>query len=103
MIEEISPPKFRNVALLLALPSWTPRPMALPPSALDTIGLMMFEVKAAIRALKASAMASPTATVTMSPRMMKFLNPVNMREPSLAVPAGFRAVRCGGSGPPGRG
>ena len=49
---------------------------------------MIFVVNETIRALKASAMTSPTATTMMSPRMRKFLNPVNMLEPSLAVPAG---------------
>ena len=39
---------------------------------------MILAVNEAIRALKASAMASPTATTTMSPRMRKFLNPVSM-------------------------
>src|SRR5262249_34019920 len=43
-----------------------------------TSGLMMLAVNEAIRALKASATASPTATMTMSPRMRKFLNPVSM-------------------------
>src|SRR5215469_1699285 len=100
MIAEISPPKFRNVALLPWLPSWTPRPGALPPSKRATIGLMMLEVNAAIRALKASATASPTATVTMSPRMMKFLNPVNTPEALPSRPRRLRAVICGGAGRP---
>ena len=65
-----------------------PKPMPLPPPALATIGLMMFVVNEMIRALKASAITSPTATMMTSPRMRKFLNPVNMLEPSLAVPAG---------------
>src|SRR5215472_15410860 len=46
---------------------------------------MILAVNEAIRALKASATASPTATVTMSPRMRKFLNPVITRT-SLTVP-----------------
>ncbi len=42
---------------------------------------MMLAVNEAIRALKARATASPMATVTMSPRMRKFLNPVSMLNP----------------------
>src|SRR5713101_7771293 len=102
MIEEISAPMFRNVALLLAFPSWTPRPTEWPPWARDTIGVTILAVNEAISALKASATASPTATTTMSPRIRKFLNPVNMLDlPSR--PRRLRAVTCGGSGPPGRG
>src|SRR5215467_10905067 len=47
------------------------------PCALATIGLMMSAVKAAIKALNARATARPTATVTMSPRMRKFRNPLS--------------------------
>src|SRR5512142_3382183 len=96
MIEEISEPKFRNVALFPAFPSWTPRPTAVPPCARDTSGLMMLAVNEAIRALKASATASPTATTTMSPRMRKFLNPVSMLRTLPSRPRRLRAVRCGG-------
>ena len=87
MIDEITPPKLTNVALP-PLPICTPRPTEWPPWARATSGLMILDVNEAIRALKASATASPTATTMMSPRMRKFLNPVNMLEPSLAVPAG---------------
>src|SRR5689334_13260752 len=95
MIAEMKPPKFRNVALLFGAPRWTPRPTEFFPSNLATIGLMMLAVNAAIRALKASAMASPTATVMMSPRMMKFLNPVSTPRTSLTVPPRGRGRETG--------
>src|SRR5262249_45053026 len=41
------------------------------------MGLMMSAVKAAIRALDGRATGRPTATVTMSPRMRKFRNPLS--------------------------
>ncbi len=88
MIAEMNEPMLSSVVLLPALPSWTPRPMELPPPALATIGLMMLVVKEAIRVLNASAITSPTATMMTSPRMRKFLNPVSMLRTSLAVPAG---------------
>jgi len=40
------------------------------------IGLMMLVVNAAIRALKARATTSPTATTITSPRIRKFLKPL---------------------------
>src|SRR5215468_2581507 len=64
---------------------------------------MILAVNEAISALNASATASPTATVTMSPRMRKFLNPVNTLRALPSRPRRLRAVRCGGSESPGRG
>src|SRR5579859_1143441 len=95
MIAEIRAPKSTNVVLLLVAPSWTPRPMALPPSALATIGLMMASVKALIKVLKASAMTRPTATTMTSARMRKFLSPVSIPRTFLTVPRAERGLRAG--------
>src|SRR5262249_30354425 len=57
---------------------------------------MILAVNEAISALNASATASPTATVTMSPRMRKFLNPVNMLRTFPSRPRRLRAVEMRG-------
>src|SRR5690348_10643848 len=61
---------------------------------------MILAVNEAMSALNASAMARPTATVTMSPRMRKFLNPVNTLRTLPSRPRRLRAVRCGGASRP---
>ena len=69
-------PRSTNVFGLWSLPSWTPRPMDLPPCSRATIGLMMSLVNAAISMLNASATTSPTAMTITSPRSRKFLKPL---------------------------
>ena len=83
MTAEMKAPKSTNVLALPVWPSWTPRPAELPPWKRATIGLMMLVVKAKIRPLKASATTSPTATTMTSPRMRKFLKPLNMPFPPI--------------------
>src|SRR6266568_689617 len=75
MIAETNDPKFRNVVLLPAWPSCTPRPIDFPPWNLAMIGLMMEVVNALMRPLNARATTSPTAVTMTSPRIRKFLKP----------------------------
>src|SRR5579862_2092867 len=75
MIAEMNDPIFKKVLALPAWPSCQPRPMAVFPSALATIGLMTSVVNELISVLNARATTSPTATTITSPRKRKFLNP----------------------------
>src|SRR5438128_1154994 len=95
MIAEIKPPRFRYVPSPPPLTNCQPKPGPFtPPCAAAIRGLMILSVNALTRLLNAKATTSPTATTITSPRIRKFLKPLNIATPACEWTTVIRPLRA---------